>query len=147
MRAFLAVLAVALTATPVQAHFSPTSRVHNMRHVAEQVYGPDLCDVGTMSIPIMRTPNLTWTESLAGGGTRTRRVSGLFTRKQGELPYTGCRIEINDQPWDTGALCRLLGHEFGHAAGRDHVAPGRVWNVMAPRVISYGAPCERAVLR
>ena len=140
----LAALLAALLVAPAHAHLSPNSRVHQIRHVAVEVYGPGVCG-DTMSIPITRKRNLTYTRMGANGKPREHRALGLFSWDGGrELPYTGCRIEVNDQRWTTHKLCILVaGHEVGHAAGRKHVARHRIWNVMAPMIIRYWRPCER----
>ncbi len=96
MRLVAAAIAALLIAAPAQAHHSPTSRVHNARHVAAQIWGPSVCG-DTMTVPIVRA----WLPPPIAARAFPDR----------------CVIELNIQPFTTFALCVVLVHEYGHLAG------------------------------
>lgn len=112
-------------------HRSEKSRVHNMRHIAQNVYGPfNNCDVSFMKIPINRER----------GFTRRTGFLGGFTRWGGPPPWAGCRFIVDDRRWTTEYLCRVLaGHEPGHASGLPHVNDRS--NIMWPGRLPYWEPC------
>lgn len=125
-----------IAAVPSDAHRSTTSRVHNARHIAESVWGVGKCDVGTMRVPIVRR----------AGGIRNRH--GQLTGFAGLFNYTltpdggfvRCSIEIDGrEPIGTEYLCRLIAHETGHAAGRDH-SPDAA-DIMYAYSLPYWEPC------
>lgn len=131
-RVVAAALAIPLVfASGAVGHMSDTSRVHNIRHIAQAVWG-ETCDTGTMGLPIVSRK-----EGL-------KDYSGLFSFS-GVNEYgimTGCLIQVDgDQSWSTHDLCVLLIHEFGHAGGLGHSTDPN--NVMYPFVIGYFEPCER----
>lgn len=104
MIAIIMLLIFFTTASGASAHHSTTSRVHNMRHIAENyyspIYGPTVCDgrATMMSIPIVNAD----------------LPSGVIGRYVPDV----CEIEIEDKHWETEDLCDLLaGHESGHAFG------------------------------
>lgn len=106
MRLVCVVVALLLPAT-AQAHFSRTSRVHNTRHVAQSVWG-EVCDVGTMAVPIVRmdVPEPFWGQAFWFGAAP---------------PFTDCTVHVDDRRWASEPLCALVaGHEFGHLAGQPH---------------------------
>lgn len=135
MRLLLALLAALLIAAPAHAHLSPTSRVHNARHVATQIWGPTVCG-DTMAVPIVR---VALPPPIAARAFPDR-----------------CHIELNDQRWTTFALCVSLVHEIGHLADW-RAAPGQAFirpdgtiddvhsrnprSVMYPTIIAAFPPC------
>jgi hypothetical protein len=136
------VLVALLTAAPAQAHRT-TSRVHNMRDLAVQLYGPDVCG-DTMTVPIVRGPmlNPNWL---------------AYAHHEGdEPPFTDCMIVLKDTRWETEYLCRVVEHEYKHltgwraAEGQEYIRPDGTrdyshsndpLDLMWPFVISYFAPC------
>lgn len=112
------------------AHRSASSRVHNMRHIAQSVYG-EVCDVGTMNVPIRRGPM---------PAAHPEWVAFFNHGPGDELPYNDCSITVKDQPWETEYLCRVIaGHEFGHAAGLQHIADSS--SIMWPGWLGLWQPC------
>jgi hypothetical protein len=144
MRTLLAacVLAALLAPNVADAHRT-TSRVHNMRDIAVQLYGPDVCG-NTMTAPIYRGPmlNPNWL---------------AYAHREGDgPPDAGCYIVVKDVHWDTEYLCRVIEHEYKHLTGwraeegKEYIAPNGVpdyshsndpLDLMWPFVISSFAPC------
>ncbi len=132
----LAATAVAFPAAAA-AHTNPTSRVHNIRHVAVSVLGPSVCG-DTMRVRITRAP----VPDQARG-----RVQA-FPR--------ACRIDVHDQSWTTDELCRVLLHGYHHLAGY-RAKPGNEFvrpdgtlddyhsrnprSIMHPDIAGYYRPC------
>ena len=130
MRVLLACVLTALLApATVTAHQSQSSRVHNARHIAQEYWGDGQCEgVTPMTVPIGRGPmppeHPEWVAYIARGGGP---------------PYAGCRIVLKDQPWTTEYLCRVISHEVGHMAGREHSPdPG---NIMFAGTLAPWPPC------
>jgi hypothetical protein len=149
MRVALAALVALLVPAVAQAHYSSTSRMHNIRHVATWYYGPDVCDVGTMNVPIVRA-------NIGAGRGRAVRdgVPGGTPipatpppPREPLIRFPGCVIYVNDEPWiSTEQLCALVaGHEYGHLFGLDHVY-GDPANIMSPDVPPW-VPCELQNIR
>lgn len=112
----LIVIFTLLLAAPADAHRSDTSRIHNMRHIAQTVWG-DVCDVGTMNVPIVGK----WAVLRDANGEPRPEWIALFSGIRQGAGYRDCRIEIDKRrKWTTEKLCRTMVHEFGHAAGRRH---------------------------
>jgi hypothetical protein len=139
MRFTLAAVAAALIlAAPAQAHHSPTSRVHDDRHIAATFWGPTVCGgQDVMTVPITRADLPTPTIGLAFTDT--------------------CSIEVADIKWSSQELCDVLVHEFGHLAGwrapegqefirpdgtPDYAHSADPHNVMYPVVLGSFAPCD-----
>jgi hypothetical protein len=134
----LACALAALIAPPANA----ASRVQADRLIALNTIG-NVCDVGTMNVPIIRTAGLpyaayaTWTLS---------------------EPFTGCAIYVDDRPWSNAALCTVLAHEFVHLtgyrlpAGQEYIAADGTpdylhsrdpRSLMWPFALQPWPPCER----
>lgn len=137
MRLALALILLALVAPAAAAHDSPTSRVHDIRHVAVEIWGPGVCG-DTMTTPI-------------------RRVA-LPDPLAGQALLGPCVAEVDDSRWNTRALCVVILHEFGHLAGwgplpgEEYVGPdgsidplhGRnPHELMFPQMVASFPPCER----
>jgi hypothetical protein len=136
------VLAAVLTAAPADAHRT-TSRVHVMRDLAVDLYGPDVCG-DTMTVPIVRGPmlNANWL---------------AYSHHEGdEKPFTGCLIVLKDTHWDTEYLCRVIEHEYSHLddyrapEGKEYIRPDGTpdyshsndpLDLMWPFTIQSFAPC------
>lgn len=146
IRALAAAIAVLLMLAPAApAHHSPTSRTHNIRHVAASVWGPRVCgDTMTVAIIRVRLP-----------GT----IAGRAFAATQQYP---CRIEVGARSWPIDALCRVIAHEYGHLAGwharpgASYIAPGgtvderhsrKPTSVMYPRLVAYFPPCRRDRIR
>lgn len=137
MRLLLSILAATLLwAVAAEAHRSPTSRVHNMRHIAEAYFGPSKCDVGTMGIPIINRNGIRNDKGQITGWAG--RFESLGISPTGH--YVGCTIQLDRRThYSTEGLCILVVHEFGHAAGYGHTDDET--NVMYPYLIPYWKPC------
>jgi hypothetical protein len=149
----LCALVASLVAAPAQAYNpdrladgsprSHTSRVHNMRLIARDVYGPDVCG-DTMTVPIMHGPMLQplW--------------AAYAHHEDAPMPWSDCRIVLADMPWTTEYLCRVILHEYGHLSGykapegKEYIRPDGTpdydhsndpQNLMWPFVIDFYAPC------
>lgn len=144
MRVLAALAALLLIPAPASAHHT-TSRVHDIRHVAANTWGPDVCG-DTMTVAIIRVhlPPPT--------------IGRAYPAWNGRP----CHIAINDQAWDTETLCIVLVHEYGHLAGW-RAPPGQAYrrpngtldelhsrnprSLMYPVVTAHYPPCRRDRIR
>lgn len=126
-----ALAALAIWVPVAEAHQSATSRVHNARHVALAYWGALRCDTGFWSTPILRERGLT---------ARTyANAQAEWYIIDSRPAWEDCSITIDDRPWSTEYLCRLIVHEFGHLAGAEHVDDAT--NIMYPGTLPRFRPC------
>jgi hypothetical protein len=138
-----ALVAALILAAPAQAHHSPTSRVHDDRHVAVSLLGPTVCDgQDIMTVPIVRAK--------------------LPPPIIGEAFTDTCSVEVADIQWTSESLCVVFLHELSHLAGyrapegeqfirpdgtSDYEHSRDPTSLMYPVLIDSFAPCEAENVR